>query len=111
MLYPAGAAVTWSGGTWQFALGAEWGFAQRHIKFTDAFYAWSSNHYTVDHIFDEVWDNYPGGPHLTPPPYTVSLKAKPGQLYQYIYLVAGAFDTDYWIDMPAAPGGYWTVNI
>lgn len=81
---------------------------QWHIKFTDQWWAWTSNTYTPDFIFDEMYvHQVSSGLDFNVGLIEVSfpvLSTKPGWIINLV--TAGAIP---FLDfaLPADPGGYW----
>lgn len=81
------------------------------VTFNPAFWSWSSNSYTLDHMVDTATYEYPPNPLRRDLPFYLSIlhdTEKPGWML-YVDAMYGADHVR--ADVPSNPGSYWTPGL
>jgi hypothetical protein len=105
--WPTPATVTQTGALWKIELGAGFGNAYKLMELKTAFFNWTSNRKTFDHIFENFYVVIPPGGPIAAEGFTLRFLTPPGTTRLYLAMDVGFWPDWYYFDLPPSPTGYW----
>jgi hypothetical protein len=105
--WPHGTINTFVDGVWQLTLTEVNPGAYKYMEFTTDFLSWNSSRWQFSQLWENFYSFIPPGPPIAPEAFKIRLIGRPSTRKLYLALDVTYWTDWYYIDLPAAPPGYW----
>lgn len=105
--WPADCVVTIDGPVWKLTLPPAYGNVWKYMEFKANIYAWNSNCYTIDHLWENFYIQYEGSPPIAPEGVIIHYVTHPTTKKRFLAFDVGFWTEWYYFTLPPSPPDYW----